>query len=35
MNFAAVPLKAGTSISAVARQFGTSRQIIMRLRDDG
>ncbi|EJW9628613.1 helix-turn-helix domain-containing protein [Salmonella enterica] len=27
-------LKAGTSISAVARQFGTSRQTIMRLRDD-
>ena len=27
-------LKAGVSISAVARQFGTSRQTIMRLRDD-
>ena len=27
-------LKAGASISAVARQFGTSRQTIMRLRDD-
>lgn len=27
-------LKAGTSISAVAREFGTSRQTIMRLRDD-
>lgn len=27
-------LKAGTSISAAARQFGTSRQTIMRLRDD-
>ncbi|WP_336804136.1 recombinase family protein [Erwinia aphidicola] len=27
-------LKAGTSISAVARELGTSRQTIMRLRDD-
>lgn len=27
-------LKAGDSISAVAREFGTSRQTIMRLRDD-
>ncbi|EAM2857323.1 Hin recombinase [Salmonella enterica] len=27
-------LKAGSSISAVAREFGTSRQTIMRLRDD-
>lgn len=27
-------LKAGASISAVAREFGTSRQTIMRLRDD-
>ncbi|EIV9834944.1 recombinase family protein, partial [Klebsiella pneumoniae] len=27
-------LKAGASISAVARQLGTSRQTIMRLRDD-
>ncbi len=27
-------LKAGTSISAVAREFGTLRQTIMRLRDD-
>lgn len=27
-------LKAEASISAVARQFGTSRQTIMRLRDD-
>lgn len=27
-------LKAGASISAIARKFGTSRQTIMRLRDD-
>lgn len=27
-------LKAGASISAIAREFGTSRQTIMRLRDD-
>ncbi|EAN6189749.1 recombinase family protein [Salmonella enterica subsp. salamae] len=27
-------LKAGASISAVAREFGTSRQTIMRLRND-
>ena len=27
-------LKAGVSISAVAREFDTSRQTIMRLRDD-
>nr|WP_253299640.1 helix-turn-helix domain-containing protein [Citrobacter cronae] len=27
-------LKAGSSISAVAREFGISRQTIMRLRDD-
>nr|WP_323743876.1 helix-turn-helix domain-containing protein [Enterobacter cloacae] len=27
-------LKAGASISAIAREFGTSRQTIMRLRGD-
>ncbi|WP_423241963.1 helix-turn-helix domain-containing protein [Pantoea agglomerans] len=34
MTTALEHLKTGSSVSAVAREFNTSRQTIMRLRDD-